>query len=563
MDTINRPPDRWLECPPFGELIEDLFLPTKTFLREDIDLPPGYQYTPRLFLDQMRERKIDVGLIINLSYSHRYYDSDEIQDEFNIDYKHIACRGHNEVPQPSEREEFLKVCNNFNRKKPNKVIAVHCTHGFNRTGFMICSYLCQEHDWDIAAAIEMFKRKRQPGIYKQDYINQLFGIYADSDDPIIQASVRPMWDSEEGLVDPSLSYTDIENNVTENSFYEGIHDVHLVRDIDLKCRIYRHCCSLCKFNQDTDRIAFPGAQPVSMDRTNIQFLRAHRYRISWKADGCRFMMYIQDEDNIFFLDRNLLLWRVTGLRFPKLDNLRSHITDTLLDGEMVTDVINGQSIPKYLIYDVISLNGNIVGNDNFDKRCGLIKCVIIKARHLAKQENLIMSEGEPFKVSEKGFFFLHHTKKTLDLEVPHEKDGLIFQPLNSPYTGGTCNNILKWKPPHLNSVDFRIVIREERRDGCLPESVAQLYVSNIKDRPMLSFRVGRDQVKNLNQYNNKIVEMVVQDRKWTVLRERTDKLRPNSYETANSVIKSIREPVTEEDLLKFVATIPQESKMRG
>lgn len=560
MDTINKPPDRWIYCPPFGELIEEIFLPSKTLLNEDIVVPPDCQYTPRTFINQMRERKINVGLVINLTYSHRYYDGNEIQDEFNINYKQIHCRGFNEAPQESERLEFLRVCRNFLKKEPNKVIVVHCTHGFNRTGFMICSFLSEVMDWDIAAAISIFRSKRPPGIYKQDYINELFRLYGSSDDPVIQAAERPLWDSDEGIMmDPNMIMSE-GNQSLELQFYEGIQDVHLVRDSDLKRRIYRHCCNLCGMESNSDSIIFPGAQPVSMDRHNIQLLKNHRYRVSWKADGCRYMMYIQDEDNIFFLTRSLQLWKVNGLRFPKLDNLNSHVTDTLIDGEMVTDIMDGKKrVPTYLIYDVISLNGKVVAQDNFDKRCGLIKCVIVEARSRAKHENLINSESEPFKIVSKCFSFVHATKKTLNLSLPHEKDGLIFQPLSSPYTGGTCSNILKWKPPELNSIDFHLVIQEKREMGCLPESVANLYVSNVRDRPFLSMRLKRDEA-HFHQYNNKIVEMALQDGRWVVLKERTDKLRANSYETASSVMRSIREPVTEKYLLDFISSVPPESK---
>lgn len=35
------------------------------------------------------------------------------------------------------------------------------------------------------------------------------------------------------------------------------------------------------------RNGFPGAQPVSMDRQNINFIAEKRYKVSWKADGVR------------------------------------------------------------------------------------------------------------------------------------------------------------------------------------------------------------------------------------------------------------------------------------
>ena len=38
----------------------------------------------------------------------------------------------------------------------------------------------------------------------------------------------------------------------------------------------------------------------------------------------------------------------------------------------------------------------------------------------------------------------------------HENDGLIFTVDQCPYYPGTCEEIMKWKPPHMNTVDFLI-----------------------------------------------------------------------------------------------------------
>lgn len=48
---------------------------------------------------------------------------------------------------------------------------------------------------------------------------------------------------------------------------------------------------------------FPGCQPVSMDLKNLTFLRDNPYKVSWKADGTRYMMYVgKEEYQLFFGD---------------------------------------------------------------------------------------------------------------------------------------------------------------------------------------------------------------------------------------------------------------------
>lgn len=63
-------------------------------------------------------------------------------------------------------------------------MAVHCTHGFNRTGFLIAAYLASAMDWAIDAAIYSFAQMRPNGIYKQLYLDELMKRYGDEDDRI-------------------------------------------------------------------------------------------------------------------------------------------------------------------------------------------------------------------------------------------------------------------------------------------------------------------------------------------------------------------------------------------
>jgi len=41
-------------------------------------------------------------------------------------------------------------------------------------------------------------------------------------------------------------------------------------------------------------------------------------------------------------------------------------------------------------------------------------------------------------------------------KLEHQNDGLIFTVDDCPYYPGTCDEILKWKPVELNSIDFKL-----------------------------------------------------------------------------------------------------------
>lgn len=51
----------------------------------------------------------------------------------------------------------------------DKIIGVHCTHGVNRTGFMICDYLVHELKMPPLEAIKVFEAARNHRIERDNY----------------------------------------------------------------------------------------------------------------------------------------------------------------------------------------------------------------------------------------------------------------------------------------------------------------------------------------------------------------------------------------------------------
>ena len=49
------------------------------------------------------------------------------------------------------------------RDHPDKYIGIHCSYGFNRTGFVVCSYLVEELGYTIDEALQAFSDSRPPG----------------------------------------------------------------------------------------------------------------------------------------------------------------------------------------------------------------------------------------------------------------------------------------------------------------------------------------------------------------------------------------------------------------
>lgn len=129
---------------------------------------------------------------IDLTNTDRFYPRDFIESQ-GVRYIKINCKGHGETPSEDATNQFIDICREYSDEHPDDLIGVHCTHGFNRSGFLICAFLAQVEDFAIDAAIAHFKQLRPPGIYKQDYIDELCRLYGSPEDPVPLAPELPDW----------------------------------------------------------------------------------------------------------------------------------------------------------------------------------------------------------------------------------------------------------------------------------------------------------------------------------------------------------------------------------
>jgi len=555
-------PPRWLKCPRKGLPIIDKFIPFKTPLdsKYDDQVPEEDRFTFDFFINSLAARKIKLGLVIDLTNTTRWYDSKILTDK-EIKYVKINCKGRAETPNEEQTATFIKVCSNFIVQNPLMHVGVHCTHGFNRTGFLIAAYLVEKHDWGVDAAVQTFAKARKPGIYKEDYLVDLFSRYGMEEESPPPPPL-PSWctecdddddddgggDQQNGKKRPRIGDSSNKNPV----FMEGVGGVKPLNPMSPEAaKLQQQVQAMVGWR----KTGFPGAQPVSMDRQNLVMMTEKPFKVSWKADGTRYLMLIDGEKQVYFVDRDNNIFAVENIGFPQRKNLKEHIKDTLLDGEMVIDVHEGKPIPRYLIYDIIKFKGEDVGKCNFDTRLICIEKEIVNARHDAMREGLLDKSKEPFSIRLKPFWDISQAKTLLgesfSKSVSHEVDGLIFQPAGKDdvYVGGRCVDMLKWKPAALNSVDFKLQVIRVERPGCLPETKGFLYVGGCQ-QPLGEMKI----TKSLKQYDKKIIECKwdFDKKEWSFMRERTDKSFPNGYNTAMGVIESIKNPVTKEILFDTI-----------
>uniref|UniRef100_A0AC34Q9J2 Tyrosine specific protein phosphatases domain-containing protein n=1 Tax=Panagrolaimus sp. JU765 TaxID=591449 RepID=A0AC34Q9J2_9BILA len=158
---MTKLPEKWTRYKNIGERIEGTrFVPFKTPLNEDYFadkvLPITEKLTFNRLMHEFKAHKYDIGLVIDLTTSFKYYDPSG-WSAFHVEYKKLRCDGSHVMER---RAEFNKIVDDYLKKEPVKLIGVHCVHGLNRTGYLICAYLVERMGWQMKNAIEAFEKAR-------------------------------------------------------------------------------------------------------------------------------------------------------------------------------------------------------------------------------------------------------------------------------------------------------------------------------------------------------------------------------------------------------------------
>ncbi|KAM9584912.1 RNA/RNP complex-1-interacting phosphatase isoform 2-T3 [Trichechus inunguis] len=171
----NHIPERWKDYLPVGQRMPGTrFIAFKVPLKKSFEgkLAPEECFSPLDLLNKIQEQNEELGLIIDLTYTQRYYNPEDLPE--TIPYLKIFTVGH-QVPDDDTIFKFKCAVNGFlkENKDNDKLIGVHCTHGLNRTGYLICRYLIDVEGMRPDDAIELFNRCRGHCIERMNYIEDL------------------------------------------------------------------------------------------------------------------------------------------------------------------------------------------------------------------------------------------------------------------------------------------------------------------------------------------------------------------------------------------------------
>ncbi|KAL8224881.1 hypothetical protein R6Q57_017438 [Mikania cordata] len=564
----NSIPPGWLDCPPYGDAV-NFIIPSKVPLGESFNnnIPFHKRYSPQQAIDQQRSLGRELGLVIDLTNTNRYYHESDWTRE-GITYLKIRCAGRDATPDNESVEKFIQEVTRFSSQHAlsNKYVLVHCTHGHNRTGYMIVNFLIRAGSVSVTEAIHIFSEARPPGIYKQDYVDDLYSLFGEQMPKNFVCPQTPEWkrspDRDDDEATPALQDNDVQEarQMTNDDILGDAVPFNQMESMR------EFCNQVLKSNSwGRGKPRFPGSHPVSLSRDNLQLLRQRYYYATWKADGTRYMMLIT-WNGCFLIDRNFN-FRSVQLRFP-CGNINEGTAGkthnyTLLDGEMIvdTDPITHKQERRYLIYDLMAINTKSLLDHPFSNRWKILENEVIKPRN-TERDRLFKSRNpyyrydlELFRVRRKDFYLLSAVSKLLKEFIPrlsHASDGLIFQGWDDPYVPHTHEGLLKWKFPEMNSVDFLLEVLGKNNRPLL--FLNERGKKKSMDGHQVVFQGPSVDVFSLA---GKIIECSWDSEKdvWVFMRMRPDKSTPNEFITFKKVMRSIKDNITEEVVLKEINDI--------
>lgn len=352
-----------------------------------------------------------------------------------------------------------------------------------------------------------------------------------------------------------------------------------------------------------NNLHFPGAQPVSFARHHLTELQQRDYFMCEKTDGVRCLLYLAQMveaetghpfEMQFLIDRKNDYYAVPRGTLhvpvpndPSFDNFHM---GTILDGELVRQRFKDGRPDRlaYLIFDCLTMDNENVTNKPLDKRLARIEANIAKPIRDFSRKYAQFLAAQPFQIEMKKMEFPYGVEMMFKDKIPnlpHGNDGLIFTCKDTPYVAGTDQHILKWKPPQENTIDFRLLLGNfpmiDDDEGTFEDWDAkpemELYANHggSKSYALYASLFVTDTewtaLRSLNQQiDGRIIECYRDPMKgvWRpkldegVPRFRDDKTDGNHISVVQSVLGSIEDAVTEQDLIGAAKDIRNAFKAR-
>lgn len=327
--------------------------------------------------------------------------------------------------------------------------------------------------------------------------------------------------------------------------------------------------SLFELQESIDE--FIGSHPVALLHDNMQLLLTEDYLVCEKTDGIRLMLFVF-ERVVYLYDRKNIFYRTDHV-FVGTDPFTF-----LFDGEMYLED------EKYVfaMFDCLIYDTKVVTECNLNERLGY--CFKF-ARAVAKGAILRKNDSpyKKFQIIGKEMFKSYAFPEILKgiPHLQHENDGLIFTPVHEPYKLNSRSTILKWKPPHLNTVDFvikrsddasgiyelRCVVSEDQTQSIekgqfgVNSVIFDYYFAEDNNDNDIDGKIGEFSYDS-NGESIDLTDLNVVNGSWCLHRIRSDKNTPNNIKIVLDVVESLKESVRSEDLCELRDAIRKNYKER-
>jgi len=163
---------KWLRYPKYNQFIDGVnIIPFKAPLRSKFNayLTNEQMFNFKEVYEFTASTNKPITDIIDLTTRAKYYDVDALDlASYKVEYHKFEIRGKS-MPSDKMIEQIIGKIDEL--LKNNRVVGIHCAHGVNRTGFIVCSYLVKKLGWKPEDALKEFQKARGQGIIHAVYTN--------------------------------------------------------------------------------------------------------------------------------------------------------------------------------------------------------------------------------------------------------------------------------------------------------------------------------------------------------------------------------------------------------
>ena len=303
------------------------------------------------------------------------------------------------------------------------------------------------------------------------------------------------------------------------------------------------------------KFAGPLPNTLTKDDFDRKILSKINYSVTDKADGERYLLYINKHGIHAFITRKMEFITIPGVK-PTPD-----FANTMLDGEFIGGT--------YYAFDLLFQKGKDFRSGDLPKRLDGVYDTLVGLRMPSlRMKNFFVEKGDkvyeypgnkpvPFKSVYEAAGYVWTNRKKLHYGL----DGLIFTPVDKPYFN---KEIYKWKDD--NTIDFFYKKNKLFLAGPDAKGVYSMIpfegtdgkgtIGGIKNLIFTDTTASEELRKGIiekipaNKPQQGIAEFGFRDNTFVLLKMRMDKEFPNGVAASNQSWEAIRKPLTIEDITR-------------